>query len=147
MAARKRQPDEPPEPEAHGAPADGDHEREAGVAEAIKRLAYLGVGTLFMTQETASKAVRELRLPRDVAEALLRQVDRSKDDLVRAVKSVLREFLSDIDPVELLRRALDGVELEVSAKVKMGEPKTGNGARVRRKRSTRGRKRDEAQDA
>lgn len=84
-----------------------------GLGDLLKRAAYLGAGTVFATQESAS------RLPRELAQGIMQAVDRNKDEFIRAVTGTMRDWLGSLDLVDLVRRAADGLDVEVSARVKL----------------------------
>ena len=92
-----------------------------GLGDLLRRAAYLGAGTVFATQESAS------RLPRELAQGVMQAVDRNKDEFIRAVTGTMRDWLGSLDLVDLVRRAADGLDVEVSARIKLrygGEDKT-----------------------
>ncbi len=84
-----------------------------GLTDLLKRAAYLGAGTVFATQESAS------RLPRELAQGIIHAVDRNKDEFIRAITGTMHNWLNSLDLVDLVRRAADGLDVEVSARVKL----------------------------
>lgn len=84
-----------------------------GLTELLKRAAYLGAGTVFATQESAS------RLPRELVQGVMQAIERNKEEFIRAVTGSMRDWLGSLDLVELVRRAADGLDIEVNARVKL----------------------------
>lgn len=84
-----------------------------GLTELLKRAAYLGAGTVFATQESAS------RLSRELVQGVMQAIERNKEEFVRAVTGSMRDWLGSLNLVELVRRASDGLEIEVNARVKL----------------------------
>lgn len=110
--------------------SEGD---EPGRGDWLKRLAYLGVGTLFLTQEAALRLVRELKLPREAGQLLLREMEKNKGELLSILREVLSEFLNNLElkellkervrelkPEELLRHLLKGLHLKVQGEIRLG---------------------------
>lgn len=90
-----------------------------GFTELLKKAAYLGIGALFATQETATRIAKDLKLPREAVALILEQVDRNRSELSNAIRSAVREVLKDADLVKLAKRTLDGMNVEVNAQIKL----------------------------
>lgn len=95
------------------AAVDEARRQGVGLTDLLKRAAYLGAGTVIATQESAS------RLPREIAQNLVQAVERNKDDFIRVIDGTIRDWLRSIDLVSLARHAADGLDVEVSARVKL----------------------------
>ena len=89
------------------------------LAEIIRRAIYLGAGTIAYTQEGMSKALEEnLKLPKEVAQGIVAQIDRGKKDLVDSITVLVSNYLSSLNLVDILQRSLHGLEVDVSMKIK-----------------------------
>ncbi|MGZ3460324.1 MAG: hypothetical protein ACXU86_17695, partial [Archangium sp.] len=72
------------------------------VPELMRKAAFAGLGALFMTEESLRRSAGQMRLPREVLNAILAQAERTKDDLARMLTEEVRRFLHS----EALRREL-----------------------------------------
>jgi hypothetical protein len=61
--------------------------------------------------------VNDMKLPKEIATAILQQVDETKAGLFRVVAKEMRDFLEHTNLAEELQRILSSMELEVKATV------------------------------
>jgi isopentenyl diphosphate isomerase/L-lactate dehydrogenase-like FMN-dependent dehydrogenase len=87
------------------------------VPEMVKRALFLGAGMLFMTEEGVRKIVGEINLPREAVSYLIKQSDKSKKEFFSIFQRELNRFLSRVDVTRLSKEVLDGISVEVNAKV------------------------------
>jgi hypothetical protein len=101
------------------------------------------------------RALQEAKLPREIAGAVLGQIDETKNDVVRIIAREVRDFLDATDLASEIKAALTSLSFEVRTEVRFIPNDAGTGvrpdvrARGRVKRSTtrerrRGRKREPA---
>ncbi len=123
---------------------------EGGLADVLKKMAYLGVGTMFATQETASRMVKDMTLPREAVNAIVNAIERNRDEIARAVSKGTEDFLRNLDIVHLAKKTFDGMNIRVSGEIQFNyDPTTRSSAKTRsntkvsvgRKSGGRGRKR------
>ena len=112
-----------------------------GLTESLKKLAYMGAGTLLMTQEGLTKAVSDqLKLPKEAATALVSQVDRTRHEAIQAISSILSGYLESLDLIDMAKKIADGMEVEVKASFRIGFAKLGANKKIkaprRKKKST-----------
>ena len=84
----------------------------------VRRGLAVGFTGLFMTEEALRKALGDT-VPRDWIEFFVEQSDRTRGELVDRLSKEFGRVLSALDPVEVMRRLLDGQTLEVSAKIRL----------------------------
>jgi hypothetical protein len=84
----------------------------------LRRGLAVGFTGLFMTEEALRRALGD-SVPRDWIEFFVEQSDRTRAELVDRISKEFGRVLSALDPVEVMRRLLDGQTLEVSAKVRL----------------------------
>lgn len=85
--------------------------------EMVKRALFLGAGMLFMTEEGVRKVLGEINLPREAVSYLIKQSDKSKKEFFGIFQRELNRFLSRVDVTRLSKEVLDGISVEISAKV------------------------------
>jgi hypothetical protein len=94
------------------------------------------------------KALQEARLPREIAGAVLGQIDETKNDVVRIIAREVRDFLEATDLAGEIKAALTSLSFEVRTEVRFIPNDKGTGvrpdvrARGRVKRSGSGSGRD-----
>lgn len=88
--------------------------------EFLRRSLSLGFTGLFMTEEAVRKAFGD-KVPRDWVEFFIAQGDRTRQDMVDRFSVEFGRVLSAMDPVETLKRLVDGQTLEVSAKIRFAK--------------------------
>src|SRR5574338_89535 len=109
---RARQPSRGRRP-ASGALRDSGRAIPGGSAEGgllpdlLRRGLSLGFTGLFMTEEAVRRALGD-SVPRDWVEFLVAQSDRTRAELVERLSREFGRVFSALDPVEILRRLLDG---------------------------------------
>jgi hypothetical protein len=122
--SRRRTSGEPGEaaarPRARGA-AEGSF-----LPDLLRRGLTMGFTGLFMTEEALRRALGDT-VPRDWMEFMVEQSEKTRAELLDRLSREFGRVISAFDPVEILRRLLDGQTIEVSARIKLG-----NGERARR---------------
>jgi hypothetical protein len=95
---------------------------EAGVKgffpDILRRGLAVGFTGLFMTEEALRKALGD-SVPRDWIEFFVEQSDRTRAELVDRISKEFGRVLTALDPVEVIRRLVDGQTIEVSAKIRL----------------------------
>ena len=75
------------------------------------------------------KALQEARLPREIAGALLGQLDETKNDVVRIIAREVRDFLEATDLAGEIKAALTSLSFEVRTEVRFIPNDKGTGVR------------------
>ena len=109
-----------------------DREREKGrierlIPELVKRFVETGVERLADSPETVRQWANELRLPKEVLNAILTHVEDAKSEIFKVVVREVREFLERANLADEISRVLTGVTLEVKTQVRFvpNEAKSG----------------------
>lgn len=92
----------------------------------LRRGLTLGFTGFFLTEEALRRALGD-SVPRDWLDFMVAQSERTRADLLERLSREFGKVLTPLDPVEILRRLLDGQTIEVSAKIRLA-----NGGRSRR---------------
>jgi hypothetical protein len=133
---RRRRPGRP----AAGSPPPPAREGgEAGfLPDLLRRGLTLGFTGFFMTEEALRRALGD-SMPRDWMEFVVEQSERTRAELLDRLSREFGRVISAFDPVEILRRLLDGQAIEVTARIRLD-----NGDRERRREREREREREKA---
>jgi hypothetical protein len=129
-------------PEAPGEAVRGS------IVEAMRKVAFAGLGALFMTEEGIRSLAGQLKLPKEALGFVLSQAERTKDEVGRVLSDELRRFLRSDKLREDVLQLLSGMRMEVTASVRLvpdpdrkpGEPPTRPRVEVTNVRTRSGRK-------
>lgn len=97
------------------------------MADLVRKAIYLGAGTLFYTQENASRRISEgLKVSRDVANDMVSQWDRGKQELIDSITQTVATYLTNLDLTDVLRNVTRGAELEIKVRLNFDDDKRGS---------------------
>jgi hypothetical protein len=166
-AAESERPSAVPPSEAPGADKRGRFERRLpnlirrGIEKSIEAGLYTFEKSMETTRDTTDavrevfsevkipdvasavgKALQEAKLPREIAGAVLGQLDETKNDVVRIIAREVRDFLDATDLAGEIKAALTSLSFEVRTEVRFIPNSEGTGVRPNVRARTRV-KRDE----
>ena len=101
--------------------------------DSLRKVITTGLSAVFMTEEGIRNMLGDLRLPKEAIAYLVQQTDKSRRELFRIVAAELKDFLKSADVPGELRRAMNGLKVEVKAEIRFvdeGDAKTSVTARV-----------------
>ncbi len=124
---------------------------EGVIPDLIKKTVQVGFDRTVGAQESIKNFIAETKLPKEIANAILQQVDDTKNDLFRVVAKEVRGFLEAVDFQRELQKLLTTVSFEIkteirfipndSAPEKLGRPEVKANMRVKRQQQERDDKR------
>ncbi|OGP16314.1 MAG: hypothetical protein A3I75_00610 [Deltaproteobacteria bacterium RIFCSPLOWO2_02_FULL_50_16] len=85
--------------------------------ERLKKLIITGVGAALMTEEGIRHAFSEITLPQEAKKYLINQAARRKQELATIISRELKGFLNRINIHEEVKRALNGLSIDVEATI------------------------------
>jgi hypothetical protein len=94
-------------------------ERKGFVPDFVRRMAWAGIGAVFMSEEGIRKLASQLKLPKEALGFLLAQADKTKDEIGRVVSEELRKLLQSDRLRDELLKMIAGMTIEVRAEVKL----------------------------
>lgn len=110
--------DQPPED-----PLDEDvdeaDEKKGFVPDFVRRMAWAGIGAVFMSEEGIRRLAGQLKLPKEALGFLLHQAEKTKDEIGRTVSDEVRKLLQSDRLRDELLRLIAGMTIEVRAEVKL----------------------------
>ena len=99
-----------------------DNERrrrlDSVIPELIKRAVELGVEKAAEAPDNLKEFVGGMKLPREVANYLLAQVEETKNGLFRVVAKEIREFLEHTNLGSEMQKALTTVQFEINTTIR-----------------------------
>jgi hypothetical protein len=96
---------------------------EGAVPELIKRVIETGIGKIAEGPESLRSFVSDLKLPKEIANYLLLQIEETKNGLHRTVAKEIRGYLEKNDLGDEIARALSQVAIEIKTEIRF-VPKT-----------------------
>jgi hypothetical protein len=103
-------------------PSDDDlHGRrlvERVLRDTIKRVVETGVEKIAEGPENLRNFVGDLKLPKEIAQYLLAQIDETKNGLYRVVAKEIRGFLQQNDLGDEMARALSHLAVEIKTEIR-----------------------------
>ncbi len=113
----------------NSSPIEEEDNGTAGfLPDLLRRGLTLGVTGFFLTEEAVRKALGE-SVPRDLMDFILTQSERTRTEFLDRLTREFARTMSSLDPVEVVKRLLEGRSIEVSAKIRLVPPDTEKGGR------------------
>jgi hypothetical protein len=97
----------------------GDDKARGFVPDFVRRMAWAGLGAVFMSEEGVRRVASQLKLPKEALGLLLHQAEKTKDDIGRLVSEEVRKFLQSDRLRDELLKVIAGMTIEVRAEVKL----------------------------
>ncbi len=107
----------PPDPFDDGGAQSAD--RPGFVPDFVRRMAWAGLGAVFMSEEAIRRLAGQLKLPKEALGFLLSQAEKTKDELGRVMTEELRKLLQSKRLQEELLRAIASTTIEVKASIRL----------------------------
>jgi hypothetical protein len=127
-------------------PDEGTNKRlEWALPDLLKKGILAGIGALFMTEEGARSILGELKLPKEVAQFVINQVGRTKEDLFNRISGEMRTFLESISLSDEISKILATTRLEINTTIRFVteddslQPRASSVVKVKRKKTTKSR--------
>ncbi len=99
----------------NSSPVEEEDSEAAGfLPDLLRRGLTLGFTGFFLTEEAVRKALGE-SVPRDLMDIILSQSERTRAEFLDRLSKEFARALSSLDPVELVKRLMEGRSIEVSA--------------------------------
>lgn len=119
---------------------DGANEGNKGggrFPDAFRKAVVSGMSALFVTEENVRNIVSDLRLPKDAMSYVVQQTEKTRREMFRVVAHEVKGFLRNADVTGEMRRALNGLKVQVRAEIKFSEDDQDVAVKSRVKRKKR----------
>lgn len=98
---------------------DVGDEKKGFVPDFVRRMAWAGLGAVFMGEEGLRRLANQLKLPKEALGFMLTQADKTKDEIGRIVSEEVRKLLQSDRLRDELLKMIAGMTIEVRAEVKL----------------------------
>ncbi len=102
-----------------GEEGGGTEGKRGFVPDFVRRMAWAGLGAVFMSEEGVRRLAGQLKLPKEALGYLLAQAEKTKDDVGRVVSEEVRKLLQSNKLRDEMLKLLAGMTIEVRAEVKL----------------------------
>jgi hypothetical protein len=109
-----------PRKRAPGRKEGGSDESSGFLPDLLRRGMSLGLTGFFMTEEALRRALGDTA-PREMIEFVVAQSEKTRAEFLDRVSREFGKALSAMDPVEVVKRLLEGRTIEVSATIRFVE--------------------------
>jgi hypothetical protein len=101
-----------------------EKEDKSGLSDTLKKVFSAGVTAAFMTEEGIRKYLADLKLPKELLEALLNGANKSKEELTSRVAKEINGIISKIDWVQELSKFAESHRFKIKAEIEIEKKKT-----------------------
>ncbi|MCB0404553.1 MAG: hypothetical protein KDD51_07180 [Bdellovibrionales bacterium] len=101
------------------------NESKGPLAGIVRELALTGLATVFMTEDSVRKYLKELKLPKELAGYLLESASKKKDDFYGLLAKEVGRVVSKVDVEKAVGKFLEGHEVKVTASFSFTPKKKG----------------------
>lgn len=93
-------------------------DRQFKAAEMMKKALTVGVGALFLTEESLKTLISEFKLPKELLKPLLDSAGKTKDEFLRVLsEEVLSRVTEKVDLVAFAQEFLSRNEIELNIRI------------------------------
>lgn len=96
-----------------------DTETKGGVGEMVKKVLAVGIGAAFLTEESIRNSLKEIKLPKEILNALVQGASKSKEEITNRVSNEIIKIISKIDFVKEASRFVEDHKFRVSAEIEV----------------------------
>lgn len=86
-------------------------------SDTIKRVASLGLGAAFMTEEMVKSALSDVSLPKELIQGLTQNGKKMKEEFVQSIQSELAKYLKGVNPTAIIDHILNHYHIELQTKL------------------------------
>ncbi|MFN7684114.1 MAG: hypothetical protein ACK5QT_01710 [Oligoflexia bacterium] len=95
-----------------------ENQAKGSPTDFVKRILSVGVGTLFLTEESLRGMIGELKLPKELISGILESANRSRKEFLQNLSNeVISKVTEKMDPRALIDEILSRNEIEIQMKI------------------------------
>jgi hypothetical protein len=89
-------------------------------AELMKKVLTVGVGALFLTEESLRALVSEFKLPKELLAAILESANKMKGDFLKNLSSdLMSQMMNHVDLSKLIKELVEQNEIEMNVRINL----------------------------
>ena len=93
-------------------------EFQSKAAEVMKKVLTVGVGAVFLTEESLRALVSEFKLPKELLVGILESANKTKEEFLNSLsREAVTKILEHVDPAALMTEFLTRHEVELNVKI------------------------------
>lgn len=100
-----------------------DNYNSGKLGDWAKKIALTGMGALFMTEEGVRNLLSEMKLPKNVASAMITQAEKTKAEIRLLFAKEMRQFLEHIEVEKIIKKVLKNQSIDVKISIKLNDKK------------------------
>jgi len=99
---------------------DKDQESHApkGLGDMFKKIASVGMGAAFMTEESIKGVLNDLPVSKEIITGLVQNARGAKEDFTKGLREEFSKYLSRLDKESLIDYLVENYDVEVNASLK-----------------------------
>src|SRR5688500_17148469 len=95
-------------------------ESSSKAGDLVKKLLTIGVGTIFLTEESVRNLVSEFKLPKELVKGILESGNKTKNEFLQNFsQEIIGRIMERVDPKEILEEIFEKNEIELNVKVRL----------------------------
>lgn len=107
--------------------SDEESTQQSRGPEFIRKLLTVGVGTIFLTEESLRSLVSEVKLPKELLRGMLDSANKTKRDFLQNFsREIVDRVMARMEPRELVDEILSRNDIELNVRISF-TPKEGKG--------------------
>lgn len=87
------------------------------IIDLMKKLLTLSVGGVLFTEETIRKSITDLKLSKDIANFVIQQSTKSKDELLRIISEEIVKAIKDVKIEKEIRKVLENYKVSINMEI------------------------------
>ena len=97
---------------------------QSKAAEVMKKVLTVGVGAIFLTEESLRGLVGDLKVPKELLGGILESANKTKNEFLQNLsKDVLARVTDKVDPRALLQEFFERNEIELNMRISFKQKK------------------------
>ena len=93
---------------------------QSKAAELMKKVLTVGVGAIFLTEESLRGLVSEFKLPKELLTAILESANKTKSEFLRTMSDeVIARVMEKVDLSELLKEIVTQNEIQLEMTIRL----------------------------
>lgn len=89
--------------------------KKESIADVLKKVASIGAGAAFMTEDAVKNILGDLPIPKDILAGLVQNAKGAKEDFSESLREEFRKYLSKLNINQVVDYVAENYDMEVKA--------------------------------